>query len=380
MMRKYDEMVTTAIEQAKRILNKKYASMCTKDTKKKVLFMSRQANTPSVDFELLRACIAEEHPDYEIVMMCNKMGEGLSGKLKYLPYVYKQMREMAEARIIIIDSYCIPVSILQHRSHQTIVQIWHSVGTMKKNSYSILDMPEGRSSAIAHAMNMHENYDIILCAGEGYRAYLAESFNYKPEDLTLLPLPRVDRLRDTEYQANLRKELISKFPELGEAQNILYVPTFRKDVDEKEVFKDALADLRKAVDSYGGKYRLIVKAHPLSEVESDYPGYSSMDMMAVADCIISDYSCVIYEAGIMEIPMYFYTYDYDEYMSRRSVYMDYPNEIPGKMHATADELLADIDSGNYDKDAEMKFINKYVNLSSKTATKDIVDYIWSKAE
>ena len=47
---------------------------------------------------------------------------------------------------------------------------------MKKFGYSILDKPEGSSSRMARLMKMHENYDFILAAGDGYKAHLAEGF------------------------------------------------------------------------------------------------------------------------------------------------------------------------------------------------------------
>lgn len=359
-------------------LNIIYSIECLVDTDKTVLFMSRQSNEPSMDFNMLAECIREKHPDYKIKMLCKRMRDDVDNKYLYAFHIFTQMKAMSRARVVIIDSACFPVSLLKHRKNQTIVQIWHSIGTMKKNSYSILDEPEGRSSTIAKAMKMHENYDVILCAGEGYKGYLAESFNYSPDKLTVLPLPRVDVLKDEAYRKQKRETLITNHPELGTAKNILYVPTFRKDVDEIEASKKAVSELRQAIKSYDKKYNLIIKAHPLSEIPSDYPEYSSMDMMTVADCVVSDYSCVIYEAGLMNIPLYFYTYDYKEYMSRRSVYMDYPNEIPGKMHTAADELMKDIDSGKYNYDRLKSFVDKYVEPYEGSATENIVDYIWSK--
>ena len=205
--------VTKIIKIFKSILNLIYKGMCHRDTDKKVIFMSRQSNTPSPDFDVLAKSIKEEHPDYSVEMLCRMMGSGITGKASYALHILKQMKSLSRSRIVILDSYCIPASILKHRDHQVIAQIWHSIGTMKKNSFSILDKPEGRSSAIASAMDMHKNYDVIFCAGEGYREYLAESFNYPPEALTIVPLPRVDLLRDKDYQAKKRAEILDKYPQ-----------------------------------------------------------------------------------------------------------------------------------------------------------------------
>ena len=383
MMRENNKVIRIVIL-FKSILNFIYKGMCRRDTEKRVLFMSRQSNDPSVDFDLLADCIKEEHPDYSVEMLCRMMGGGLSGKASYAFHILKQMKSLSKSRIVILDSYCIPASILKHRKHQVIAQIWHSIGTMKKNSYSILDQPEGRSSKVAYAMDMHRNYDLIFCAGHGYRDYLAESFDYPPEALTIAPLPRVDLLRDSEYQAKLRAEILAKYPELASGKNIIYAPTFRKGEDEREPFRKATEALRAAISGYGDKYNLIVKAHPLSDVESDCSEYSTMDMLAVCDYFISDYSCVVYEAGVMEIPFFFYAYDYDEYMSRRSVYIDYPGDLPGGMYRKAEDIIKDIDGGNYDTEAMKGFIRRFVELpedsrDKRPATRKMVRAIFEKA-
>ena len=363
----------------KAILNIFYRMICPKDTRKKVLFMSREDDKPSLDFRLLRECIEKKHPDYDVVMLCRRMVPGKKGAFSYMFHILKQTKELASARIVILDTYNIPASMLKHRSGQTIAQIWHSIGTMKKNSYSILDQPEGRSSKIAYAMDMHKNYDLIFCAGDGYRKYLAESFNYPPEALTIVPLPRVDVLRDSEYQKNKKAEVLKSYPELSNGKVIVYAPTFRMGDDEQKAFSEAVENLRNAVAAYGDKYRLVVKAHPIADTRSDCEGYSTMDMLSIADCFISDYSCSIYEAGVMGIPLYFYTYDFDEYMSRRSVYMDYKNEIPGKMHTDAVRLMEDIDNSGADPVRQKAFVDKYVELPEGSAAERMTDIIFKHA-
>lgn len=372
--------MTALIKLFKAILNLIYRLLCPKKTKKKVLFMSREANEPSVDFMLLEDCISRRHPDFKTVMLCRRMVPGRKGAVPYLFHILKQTKELASSRIVILDTYNIPASMLKHRKGQKIVQIWHSIGTMKKNSYSILDQPEGRSSKVAYAMDMHKNYDLIFCAGEGYRDYLAESFGYPADALTVMPLPRVDILRDKGHQAKLKADILEKHPELKGGKVIVYAPTFRQRDDEQEPFRKAVQELREAVAAYGGKYRLVVKAHPISPVESDCSEYSTMDMLSVADYFISDYSCSVYEAGVMGIPFFFYAYDYEDYMSRRSVYIDYPRDLPGGMHRDAASILEIIDSGSFDS-AEMKaFIGKYVELPEGSATEEMVKIIFAGME
>ena len=352
--------------------------------KKKIVFISRQADEPSLDFTMLADEIKHEHPDYEVVMLCRMLNSGIISKISYAFHILRQEYHMATSKAVILDSYCIAASVLRHRKSLLIIQIWHSVGTMKKFGYSILDKPEGSSSRIAHLMKMHHGYSYVLCAGEGYVDHLAQGFNVDPSIIKIFPLPRVELLQNKEYIDKKRQEIFAAYPELDDKnkKNIVYVPTFRRAEDKD--FDQALADLAAALDP--DKYNLVVKAHPLSgyhgqkfETKSSFltcDEFTSMDMLLVADAVISDYSCIIYEAAVLMKPLYFYTYDYDSYMGTRDIYMDYKKEIPGPMAAGGRSLAKAInDMDNYDYDKLAAFLHKYVRITGHE-TEDIVHFIF----
>ena len=131
------------------------------------------------------------------------------------------------------------------------------------------------------------------------------------------------------------------------------------------------------------RYNLIIKVHPLTDLNGFYDKrvikdtlFSSFDMLFAADAVISDYSCIIYEAAVLRKPIYLYAYDYDEYMADRDIYMDYPAEMPGPICADACSLIAAIKDGSYDYDRLETFLNKYVFMGSDHETEDIVDFIF----
>lgn len=359
------------------ILNVIYGILKLLPQQKKVVFLSRQSDSPSIDITMLQDKITELHPDYKTIVLCKKLNNSISSAIGYCFHMLRQMYHLATSEIAILDSYCIAGSILHHRKSLLIIQMWHSVGTMKKFGYSILDKPEGSSSKVAELMKMHANYDYILAGGDGYKEHLADGFRYSLDKIVTLPLPRVERLKDPEYAAATQKQILSDYPQLTKKKNIVYVPTFRK-VDD-EAFLDALKALCQTVDY--SKYNLIIKVHPLTDLNEFDGGeaiidrkYSSVDMLYISDVVISDYSCIIYEAAILDKPLYFYTYDYEDYMSSREIYMNYKAEIPGPMENSAKALLADIDAGNYDMDRLHTFLHKYVFTGSPHETEDIVKF------
>lgn len=357
-----------------------YAILKLLPVQKKVLFLSRQSNQPSLDFRMLAEKIEELHPDYRCVMLCKFIEPGLASKIGYCFHMLRQEYHLATSRVVVLDSYSILTSCLHHKKSLLVIQMWHSVGTMKKFGYSILDKPEGSSSVVAHAMHMHENYDYMLASAEAYKPHLAEGFNQPVSKIMTLALPRVELLKSAEYKEKTRKKIFERYPELDDnKKNIVYAPTFRKEAREQEPFREALESLASAIDHE--KYNLILKLHPLAAQTVSAPGaitdteFSTFDMFFAADAVISDYSCAIYEAAVLDLPLYFYAYDLDEYLSIRDIYMDYRNEVPGPICRTASEL-ADALEEPYDMERLRAFTNKYVSPENHDETRRIADFIF----
>lgn len=358
-----------------------YALMKCLPTKKKAVFISRQSNDPSVDFNMIEEEIHRQHSDYKTVVLCKKIEGNIFNKIGYGFHMLRQMYHLATSQIVILDSYAILVSVLNHKKNLLVIQIWHSVGTMKKFGYSILDKSEGSSSKIAKLFRMHANYDYILASSEAYKAHLGEGMNYPVSKIKTFPLPRTQLLHEKKYADETRKKIFSEYPKLKGKENILYIPTFRKGKDDEAAFSEAAKKLCEAVDY--SRYNLIVKAHPLAEFEMAHSQalidkkFTSFEMLFVCDCIISDYSCIIYEAAALHKPMYMYTYDYDNYMSTRDIYMDYKKEMPGPILKSAEEVVSAIENNECDVASVDKFFAKYVTPNSENETGDIVEFIFS---
>ena len=60
--------------------------------KNKITFISRQSNTPNIDFILLSNELKSE---YEIIMLCKTLDKGIFNKIKYIFHMFKQMYHIA---------------------------------------------------------------------------------------------------------------------------------------------------------------------------------------------------------------------------------------------------------------------------------------------
>ena len=370
--------VKTVIKCGIAVMSGGFALMKMAPMKRRVVFMSRQSNTPSLDITMLSDELKARNID--TVVMCKKMGDGIGGALGYIGEMARQMKYLATSKVVVLDSYNIPVSLFKHRKETSVIQMWHALGAMKKFSRSILDMPEGKSSEIANLMKMHEGYDYIFTSSEASRPGFAEAFGYPEDKLTIMSLPRVDALLDKKSDEELADRIHREYPETTARENIVYAPTLRMGKDMSEY----VADLIKAVQ--GSNKNLIIRMHPLTEIHltEELPEnviidtkFQSVEMLAVADYVITDYSAMTYEVALKGLPIYFYAFDKDEYMDGRTFYLDYDKDMPGPICSTAEEVMAEIQSGDkaeqYRKKAKA-FADKYIEKQSN-CTAEIADMI-----
>ena len=67
--------------------------------------------------------------------MCHKL-DGMPG-IGYIPVLLGQMAAIASSKAVVIDTYCIAVSLLKQRKETEIIQIWHALGALKRFGRSI---------------------------------------------------------------------------------------------------------------------------------------------------------------------------------------------------------------------------------------------------
>lgn len=346
-----------------------YAIMKLFPTKNKIVFLSRQSNSPGIDFMLLEKELNQNYPQYKTVMLCKMIPDGIWGKIGYIFHIFTQMRHLATSKVAVLDTYCIPVSLLKHKKSLKVIQIWHAMGCLKRFGLSSAGLSQGRDEKLAKAMNMHKNYDCALCSGPECVTPFAEAFGMEEKRMIPIGLPRIDYLTKEKYTSVSKNSIFKAYPQLDNGKkNIVYVPTFRRGDGLGDEYMEAAFDNVRLAADYS-KYNLIIKAHSGEErIFTDSPDnrqdgnlFMGLDFIAVADVIVSDYSAIIFEAAVASKPVVLFCFDYDDYDAARGFYIDYFKDIPFKKVYTADELMAVISSGDIvlDKD-EDRFSERYV--------------------
>lgn len=349
-------------------------------TENKIAFISRQSETPSTDFRYLINEIKTNYPQYQVVVLCKMIPSSFGGKIKYVGEMFRQMKALATSKVVVLDGYCILASMLKHKKDLKIIQIWHALGAFKKFGKSVLDKEGGKSSKTASAFKMHNNYSYIAASGDECVPFFAQAFGQPVSKFIPIGIPRMDYLTDPQENERVRGNVLRKYPQLANGRkNILYAPTFRDTQQDKDALANATEELVNKVNY--SDFNLIVKHHVVdSNKEQIYTdsrmnkaegeNFTAMDFMCVADYVVTDYSSVIYEALLKDLPIYIYCFDSDKYIDERGFYIDFWTDIPALYSKNAKGICDFIASGmRANSEKEENFKKAYVNkrFSSITA-------------
>ena len=341
--------------------------------KNKIVFVSRQSDKPSLDLLMLAKKINELDKDVKVVFVTKRATKNVVAILKSSIILLRQMYHMATSKVCITDGYNIAVSVLNHKKRLIIVQLWHSLGAIKKFGYQTLY--SSRDKRIAEIMKMHKNYDYVNGCSKGMIKYYSKVFGYEEDKLYPFGLPRVNYLISN-YDS-MKDKVYSIYPKLKNKKIILYIPTFRDNDNYK------INELISSIDLE--KYVLIIKKHPRMNVQIDPQDglyicneFNSFSLLPVADYIITDYSGMMIEAAAIDKPIYLYVYDLDDYKNNPGINMNLENEFKGYVFKDASDLYNCLDSQKYNYSLLEKFKNKYVVSIKGDITDNIANFILEK--
>lgn len=342
---------------------------------RRIVCCSRESDIPSTDFVLIKDYVARNHPDYAVVILSKKV----TAPVSYAFHMMCQLYYIATSDAVVLDTYAPTISLLAGHIRIPVIQMWHALGNMKRFGYTALSDSEGRSVDTANLLNMHKGYTSVLISSKSFINDYAAGFGIDQSIIYEAPLPRTDLLIDPQNRAAQRERLLRKYPALSGKHNIVYCPTFRKRQPSNQ--EQAWDNLVKSIDF--DRYNLILKAHPLDSTRFNdsrvIQGYSETDdMLFVADYVISDYSTVIYEAGLLDVPVFLYGYDWAEYSSRRSLYIDPQHDIPTLFTDDPRNIMDAIECNAFNRPAFAEFIKRNIAVPEHgTCTARVVDHIFS---
>ena len=185
------------------------------------------------------------------------------------------------------------------------------------------------------------------------------------KNVYLLGYPRNDVLfnRELVFENFEKKFSLDKYKKI-----ILYCPTYRDEPSRKRPFSRTFLD---KLNDYLEKnnYILLTKFHvdekipDLVENRSRIKNVTSevedlQDLIIYSDLLITDYSSLVFDYVLIDKPIIFYPYDYDEYFQHRGTVYDYYNEFPGPFAKNEEDvldLIQNADNFFTQQDYQLKF-------------------------
>lgn len=259
------------------------------------------------------------------------------------------IKRMARADIIFLDDYHPFVYFVDFPSDVKIVQLWHAIGSFKTIGFSRkrANQEEHRRTSRAH-----RGYTHVIVSAEVDRPHYADAFNAPIENVYATGIPRVDGFLDRDVLARNREAFFERFPQARGKRVIVFAPTFREDDIRKATYDFSKIDFegiarycREAGAIFFLKFHQYTHGFPgvpegMGDVIVSAEGIREVnDLLPAADLLITDYSSVLYEAALIDVPTVFYPYDLDYYEETRGFYEPYETFVPGPIVKTPAELV-----------------------------------------
>ncbi|MCR4616416.1 MAG: CDP-glycerol glycerophosphotransferase family protein [Clostridiales bacterium] len=282
-------------------------------------------------------------------------------------------------KVIVTDDYVRYLRNLKLRDGQKVVQIWHAGGAFKRFG---LDAPSQltRREEIA----THSQYDLVTVTSEHCRKFYAQAFGIDIEKVKALGMPRTDALLNKAALDDMRKNIYGRHPELKGKKIYSYFPTFRE-IKGKRVPFDPEINWAELNAFLKDDEVFVIHKHPVMNEELLKDGSCDKiinlnsdptpEILSVSDILITDYSSVIFDASLMNVPTVFYCPDFDRY--ERSFYVDYPEDLPGPVVYDQAELSALLRAGVDDtlKSKAIDFREKFMSACDGHSTERIANEI-----
>lgn len=322
--------------------------------------------------------LLELYPEIDIVWATNgssenSLPEGIRG-VKYNSL--KFYIEMATAGVWINN--CRMSKEIIKRKGQFYIQVWHGGVPLKKIEKDTKHTLE--KTYIEHAIYDSQIADVIISGCDYYSKIVRTAFWYDGEILEC-GTPRLDAIFST--TADDVKQIRNSAGLPADKKVILYAPTFRVDyrTDCYKIDFERVLDELKA--KTGDEWVFAVRLHPNVAWKADFINYSDRvinateypdlyELIPASDAIISDYSSLMFEAGMLEKPVFLFATDIEEYVKDRELYFDM-YELPFVLVESNEEFVDAVRKFDNEKYlTELKAFNSKMNYVEKGNASEIL--------
>lgn len=346
----------------------------------RISFLSERRDNLSGNFGFVYDLLKKDNNLDLVQLLKTKQIKDLNifGMLKYVNLI-------STSRLILLDDFYPNIHNFTLKKETNIIQLWHAAGAFKTFGFSRLGKIGGTSQK---SLN-HRNYDYAIVSSDEIRRFYAEGFGICDEKVVATGIPRTDVFFNDKYRIETVKMIYKEHPIIKDKTVILFAPTFRGDGKEDAYYpmnKFNIKNFFNLLDNTENVL-LIIKHHPFVKENIKIPekhkdkvldlsGSSEINgLLFITDLLITDYSSVIFEASILNIPMLFYSYDLEDYIRDRDFYYDYRSFVPGNILCSFENLIKAINNNDFDSYKIQNFKNKFFNELDGKSSQRVVNLI-----
>lgn len=232
-------------------------------------------------------------------------------------------------------------------SKTKLVQLWHGVA-LKKIGYDDLVFSSKTHNKTKKKIRellfpfTKEKYDLFIATSEETKRIFANAFHVDNSVIKITGYPRNDSLFMMKNHKHVKKY-------------VLYMPTFRGEVGSNfDILKKTSFDVAK-YDKILEQNNIILffKLHPVNNPTDDTLSKINesknikfinpedvYEILGTTDILITDYSSVYFDYLLLDRPIIFFPFDYNEYLIKdRDLNYDYNSVTPGPKANNWDEVI-----------------------------------------
>ncbi len=300
---------------------------------------------------------------------------------------FKEIRSFtkscATSKVVVLDEFTPQIHYINLRPQTKLIQLWHACGAFKTFGFTRLSKPKGSPQTTRN----HRSYDYVTVSSTYCKKCHSEGFGISTENVVATGIPRTDVFFDEAYKKQAQEKFYNEYPSFKGKKIVLFAPTFRGMVKETAFYPTEMFDLETVCRKLPDDYVFIVKHHPfVNDVQPIPEQYKDRiidlsedselnDLLFVTDVIITDYSSLVFEASLLDIPMVFYVFDLEKYINERDFYFDFKLYAPGKIVYSLEQLIAAINADDFCTERIKPFADMFFDYRDGKSTERVVKLI-----
>lgn len=281
------------------------------------------------------------------------------------------------AKTVKIDSFKYFILALKSKVWITSVNIERGLHFKKKKTIYINTWHGTGPKYSGNKVAGRKDYDFssvdIMCVDGWYlKKIMVEDHKALPEKCFVYGRPREDFLLNYSNKNinSIKKELNLPL----DKKILLLAPTWRETDKSQLLFENrVMRFVHLFRESLESDYLVLFRSHIFSSPEKnvvfddffiDATQINDINKLyLISDVLVSDYSSVFFDFGLLKKPMFCYAPDYDEYILERGMYIDLKKEFPGGVYENEEKLVNDIKNMNENEITAKSshFISKYID-------------------